>query len=217
MQRKDVVRGAIIGCLVSLCVVMANADERKTSSAAAAKAADAITGSGQKPAKSSLEKPSRPVIRGTVVDNRGAPVANVEVLPLPVDTSREDLKVRTDAAGEFALTLPFPRSHYDLAVLDRVESRLNFYTLSGRISMIPLRIPLNRGRSIAVTVVDAKNRPIAGAKVGVAFNSGFDYLRGRIPVRRSHPAEQVPQPLTDAAGKSVLLVPKRSFLACVLP
>jgi RNA polymerase sigma factor (sigma-70 family) len=114
-----------------------------------------------------------PAVRGTVVDERGRPVAGADVRVQAysvLETSRV-----TVADGTFALPMRRPRI-FGLDVLarsaegDRVGTFRYGYDLAHGAAEAPIRIVLKPHREIVVRVVDSADAPIAGAAVEVAGN-----------------------------------------------
>ncbi len=202
---KIVMIVACLGLLLSLCQAATSAADRATPSAAQAKTADS-----KRAAQSGSEQPTF-AIRGSVVDEKGAPVPNVKVVA-PPQKSGPDLTALTDAAGNFTLRLPSWRLEFLLLARDREDGRLGFlHYVPSKSSPAPdARIVLHTARPISVTVVDGKERPVADAKVGVAFQ----FRPGRTAII-SGAAQKLARQMTDAAGKAVLRVPADMPLACV--
>jgi beta-lactamase regulating signal transducer with metallopeptidase domain len=135
-------------------------------------------------------KPER-IVRGTVVDERGLPKANVSVGT--VSSERMLGTVTTAADGAFVLRLGgFMRMEEDLiASADdgRLMGLAQFIEPREAGSGEPVRIVLKASRATKVHVRDANDRPAAGANVAAV---GFDYYRATT---------------TDAGGVAVLQVP----------
>jgi thiol-disulfide isomerase/thioredoxin len=141
-------------------------------------------------------------LRGTVVDELGAPVANVEVSDLWLSTQSPQLIARTDKNGAFVLNRPASMRVFGLIAKDRAGGRQGYLGSSPEDLSFPppMRIVLRKPREIVATVVDAKGQPVPSAIVAVNLeNINID----------------VDKQLTDASGKAVLRVPADVPLGCV--
>ena len=195
MIAKTVMFVACLVSLLSLCRAATLAADRAASPSQPTSAAS-------RAAAQSGGETSPFAIRGTVVDEHGAPVPNATVTTAEGLGRRAELTTRTDAAGKFTLNLP-SRSVVPLLARDQKGGRLGFVERSsGRPGP---RIVLRAARAIPVSVVDGKERPVAGAKVSVDF---YFFAPRRAP-------QQMIQQSTDAGGKALLRVPSDMPLASV--
>ena len=107
----------------------------------------------------------------------------------------------TDAAGNFTLNVPTWQSHVNLWAKDQAGSRIgSLHYVAGKAHQ-PAGIVLHAARSIPVTFVDGKGKPIAGAKIGVDFRN----RNGVLFVDRTR--QKLVGEQTDAKGQAVLHLP----------
>ncbi|HEX4071793.1 MAG TPA: carboxypeptidase-like regulatory domain-containing protein [Planctomycetaceae bacterium] len=148
-------------------------------------------------------------LRGTVVDESGAPVPKAKVVTSAGRHPDVNLAAVTDAAGNFTLPLSTWQIQAILVAKDETGSRI------GSLKYVPgktrpaARIVLHAARTIPVSVVDGTGRSIAGAKVGVIFaprNGDVIYDKTRQDLLRER---------TDARGQAVLRLPADAHLECV--
>ncbi len=169
----------------------------------AARAADRSTAPAAK-AVSSTPRTAFPaianalLIRGTVVDENGAILPNIKVAAVEGLGHTPDFLTQSDAAGKFRFNLP-ERYAVSLVASDASGERMGFvgfYDLSDRRGR-PLQLVMRKSRVIAVTVVDGKAQPVAGARVLAAFYLASPHLA---------PRQLIEQP-TDPRGKALLRIP----------
>jgi protocatechuate 3,4-dioxygenase beta subunit len=163
-----------------------------------------------------LELKRNGVIRGTLRDTEGKPIAGSEVraqpagrdLPMLPAGLRPDL-ARTDERGEFTLT-EVPSGLVDLTA----EGEAHVAAGPVRVEVRPgatvegVQLSAARGASLVVLVTDSDGQPVAGAEVEVADKeanegtpSGPGGFRGRrIERRMGHGRDFV----FDSAGRQVL-------------
>jgi hypothetical protein len=134
-------------------------------------------------------------LRGTVVDERDAPVVNVEVRDLWLSTQFPQLVARTDKKGEFVLNRPASMHQiFGLVAKDLAGGRQGYLGSSADALGFPppIRIVLHKTHEIQATVLDAKGHPVPGATVAANLeNINID----------------VDKQLSDTSGKAVLRVP----------
>jgi hypothetical protein len=146
-------------------------------------------------------------IRGTVVDETGAPVPNVRIAAVNGFGFMPDSLTQSDVAGRFTCDLP-GRYAVSLVARDAKGERMGFLAPSFvRLSRgEPQRVVLRKSREIPVSVVDGKRRPVAGAKVFTGFLQEGNRLGPREMLEKS----------TGTDGKILLRVPSDMPLAEVL-
>ena len=203
MMPKTVVRFTIFYSLFFLYHAAKLAADGAAPSVTATK-----TANGQAAPPTGNEQSTFP-LHGTVVDEKGAPVPNVKVFTSAVHEQDADPAALTDAAGNFTLRLPSWQVYALLLAKEEAGGRIGVLQYVPGKARPPARIVLRTARAVAVTVVDAKERPISGAKVGVAFES----RNGLIVV--DYARQKLTRALTDAKGQAVLRVPSDMPLACV--
>ena len=113
------------------------------------------------------------VVAGVVVDEAGHPVPGATVESAGWASLEPG---RTDAEGHFALAVPDP--DIDLALIPLLvraaDGRLGYQPERfGATAHAPIRIALKPARPLAVRVVDAAGRPVAGAEVAFGAGSGW--------------------------------------------
>jgi hypothetical protein len=141
------------------------------------------------------------VLRGTVVDEKGTTVPHVTVATAAGRDPDVDLAAVSDAAGNFTLDVPTWQTQVSLWAKDEAGSRIgSLHYVPGKAHQ-PARIVLHAARSIPVTVVDGKGKPIADAKVGVDFRN----RNGVLFVDRTR--QKLVAERTDAKGEAVLHLP----------
>lgn len=175
---KIVRRGALLYCCLALWPVIACAADRS---------------------ESNLE------IQGLVVDKSGVPVANVDVMLLGPGKPQNQFDAHTDSGGKFVLHLPAPRPSYLLAAKEDSRGRFGFlqFVPKNPSPQSLMRITLREVRVIPISVVDAKGRPVADAKIGPVFRfDGHRQSAGEVSA-----AQQLSVQQTDVAGKAELRVP----------
>jgi hypothetical protein len=112
---------------------------------------------------------------------------------------------RTDSGGKFVMHLPAPRPSYLLAAKENSRGRLGFLQFVPKNPSLQalMRITLREVRVIPVSVVDAKGRPVADAKIGPVFRfDGHGQSAGIVSA-----AQQLSVQQTDAAGKAEVRLP----------
>jgi uncharacterized GH25 family protein len=154
-------------------------------------------------------RPALPVA-GVVVDEKGVPVAGVEVRATPQPGDRFDSAsmnsggtARTTPAGRFRLATLTAGTAYDLRL-----SRAGFAPGTSEIPPLEpgrpaadLRIVLRRGRTGTGRVVNASEQPIAGARVLLRRDQGGD-PRERMMRRMMGAQEEAPiETVTGADGR----------------
>jgi protocatechuate 3,4-dioxygenase beta subunit len=102
------------------------------------------------------------LLRGRVVDERGAPVAGATVSAVSADRAI----TRTDAEGRFALDgLPRVGEWLALRVVADGFAAANLSLASGRVPDVPLEIVLASGLDLRGRVVDPAGAPVPGTHV----------------------------------------------------
>jgi hypothetical protein len=197
---KHVLVAFLVGLLVCSCpIVTLAADGPKPSAATAISV-------GPPTALPSRREPDAFSIRGTVVDESGSPLPNIQVAAVEGMGRTPDFLTQSDAAGKFAFNLP-GRYSMSLVASDGARERmgfLNFYDVRDRRAG-PLRLVLRKSRAIPVTVLDGKGQPLADAKI----RADFHLFSPRVAPR------QLIEQATDAQGKALLRVPSDMPLAYV--
>jgi hypothetical protein len=201
MTAKTVVIVACLVSLLSLCRAATLAADRAASPAAPTKTADG------KQASQSGNEQSTFTVRGTVVDEEGAPVPNVKLATAESLWRKPDVAALSDAAGKFTLNLRSRTFPVSLVAGDARGERMAYlpFFLFRQVWERPMRLVLRKARAIPVTVVDGKGRPVAGAKVSADFH---DLMPRLAP-------QQIIQQLTDAEGKALLHLPSDMPLTSV--
>jgi hypothetical protein len=119
----------------------------------------------------SADEPARrekePQIAGTVVDERGAPVADAEVW---VEWHKGRSAAVSDSAGRFKLGVPGERIAGRLvrasADSGRRQAQFQFPWEAGAAAG-DIKLELRPARRVELRVVDKEGRPVSGAKVGI--------------------------------------------------
>jgi hypothetical protein len=148
-------------------------------------------------------------VHGTVVDEKGMPVPHVKVITSAIRESDPDPTDMTDVAGHFTLRLSTLQMQAALLARDESGSRIGSLRYLPGKTRPAARIVLHPARTIPVSVVDGKGRPIAGAKVGVVFvtrDGPVAYLMALAKFLRER---------TDSQGQAVLHLPADGPLECV--
>ncbi|HUE18055.1 MAG TPA: carboxypeptidase-like regulatory domain-containing protein [Planctomycetaceae bacterium] len=141
------------------------------------------------------------LLHGTVVDEQGTAVPHVTIATPAGRDPDVDLAAVSDAGGNFTLDVPTWQSQVNLWAKEEAGSRIgSLHDVPGKAHQ-PARIVLHAARSIPVTLVDGKRRPIAGAKVGVSFRNRNGVLFG------DRARERLVGEQTDAKGQAVLHLP----------
>ncbi len=194
MLWKNVIEIASLCCFASLCHSAELIADGAAPPAAIQKAADKTV----RPPGS--EVPTFP-FRGTVVDEQGVPVPHVKVVTAAGRDPDVDLAAVSDAAGNFTLNVPTWQTQVNLWAKDAAGSRIGSRRYVPGKTHQPARIVLHAARSIPVTVVDGKGKPIVGAKIGVDFRN----RNGVLFVDRTR--QKLVAEQTDAKGQAALHLP----------
>ncbi|HXY37410.1 MAG TPA: carboxypeptidase-like regulatory domain-containing protein, partial [Planctomycetaceae bacterium] len=132
--------------LVCLVVIRSNVSGQTKD---AAKSAPQNTPATGQPAKQKQDALGLPIsIRGTVVDENGAPVSNAQIEEIGRSWHHEHLSARSDAAGNFTLTSRIPNFSRELIVRDDAGGRLGSIRCVFVEGAEPLRIVLRKPREI---------------------------------------------------------------------
>jgi hypothetical protein len=194
MMRRNVIEIAILCSLAPLCHTAELVAEGAAPPAAIQKVTD-------KTVRSPGSEVPTFVLRGTVVDETGTSVPRVNVVTAAGRDPDVDLAAVSDEAGNFTLGVPTWQSQVNLWAKDEAGSRIgSLHYVPGK-GHQPARIVLHVARSIPVTVVDGKGKPITGATIGVEFRN----RNGVLFVDRTR--QKLVAEQTDAKGQAVLHLP----------
>lgn len=123
-------------------------------------------------------------IKGTVLDNTGAPVEGAEVwlsFPSDLGSEREAMgsgqRTSTDAAGLFEL--PVAGNGAALRVRKDDLRMAEPLTVSAANRDIVIKLVRQSGGSLRLSVVDAAGHPVSGALIGITANDGRQGLAPR--------------------------------------
>jgi protocatechuate 3,4-dioxygenase beta subunit len=124
------------------------------------------------------------VLRGTVVDDAGKPVAGAAVSPAPgfrPDLSADPPLPRTDAAGQYRMEI-WPGLSYQVAAWASehgigMGQRLTAHPGENP-PLAPITIP-RAGSFLDVLIADAEGRPVSNAPVSITVPDGQPFLFNR--------------------------------------
>jgi hypothetical protein len=131
---------------------------------------------------------------GQIIDQRGQPVANVEVIATHRRFDEQSFgyidSVKSNDQGRFLIQRETARSgahpesvvdyviRLDFKHADYLYGRLEDLHLFSREQATHLKVTLSDGRSIKGQVVDAEHHPVAGALIEVTFGKSYDLRKG---------------------------------------